>query len=843
MATTISLTGRLADITSRPIESTTTVTVKAPSYAPGPGIELTTSQPVPVDVQEDGAITVDVVEGVGWLYLEGDGWTESVRFVAAEGMTTLWEAVVNALPQNVNIKRILTELYEAYAQSQAGQALPPYLLETALEARYATKQEFLAALQLKVEPIVASYLGSDRVVQDAAAAAISQEIAKQTQFTSQIGSADRADFNKIVRTNETGNVWIATKAITQDGHPTNKAYVTDAIKKAVEPLEEDAKTHWLGSEDLNTVTEKGSYSQYWVSGAKPELNYPTSKPGILTVDTNRTRIVQQFVPLDETMAAYRRYATQDSGGSLTWKPWVRQGWQGYDLGSKDLDDVIEPGVYAQPETRFAAAAMSYPVSEIGVLEVLANGDRITQRYTRTVGAIASWHRYSYIDSANGKRVWRPWDKIGGQAQTAVSETEILVTADYTGKSDAQPAIQEAIDQGVASGKTVRLLPGILRVDRPIKVKSKLTLRGSGAGKTIIRPQGQCNGMDMVRDGSILRNVTITDLEIDGVNQTMPSTGYTPTVSKGIFLERIREMEMRNLVLRNTAATGLGIDHVTGVIENVWAIRCGRLNSGNRAGGSGIGIGVGWLDAEWEPLTIANCHTEGNGRYGIFIESQSHNVFPSGITITGCTAKGNKDGIGDDGSTGTVITGCHVTGNSRAGIDVGEGTMPEAHPGVFSKVIGNHVENNGYVGILATANADGALQHVQILDNTVIGGAGDGIKLQVKTTDSSLRNVGVKVSGNEVGENAGVGILLDGATSTLSVMMEQFWISGNRMWGNTGGAIRVQATTRNLVIDRNHAWDTGEEESQAIALSVENTHEGLRVLDDNIWFSGAVIMPA
>lgn len=100
MAQTVSLTGRLADITSKPVEEITTCTVKAPTYRPGPDIEITTSQPQQITLDEDGKITINTVAGIGWLYIEGPGWSESIKFVAAAGMTTLWEAVVNALGPN-----------------------------------------------------------------------------------------------------------------------------------------------------------------------------------------------------------------------------------------------------------------------------------------------------------------------------------------------------------------------------------------------------------------------------------------------------------------------------------------------------------------------------------------------------------------------------------------------------------------------------------------------------------------------------------------------------------------------------------------------------------------------
>ena len=98
MAETITLAGRLADITSATVENITDVTVKAPAYNPGPGFELTTTKPAQVSLSGDGAFTLNVVEGVGWLYLDGDGWSDSVRFVAKKGMSRFIEAVLNAGP-------------------------------------------------------------------------------------------------------------------------------------------------------------------------------------------------------------------------------------------------------------------------------------------------------------------------------------------------------------------------------------------------------------------------------------------------------------------------------------------------------------------------------------------------------------------------------------------------------------------------------------------------------------------------------------------------------------------------------------------------------------------------
>lgn len=95
MAVTIS--GKLSDITGRPVEEITRATVKAETpttIATG----LVATQPRDVPISSDGSVTVTVEEGVKtWLYLEGRGWSDSVPLIAAAGMTFLWEAVANAL--------------------------------------------------------------------------------------------------------------------------------------------------------------------------------------------------------------------------------------------------------------------------------------------------------------------------------------------------------------------------------------------------------------------------------------------------------------------------------------------------------------------------------------------------------------------------------------------------------------------------------------------------------------------------------------------------------------------------------------------------------------------------
>lgn len=94
---TVTLAGDLVDLTGRSVEEITNVIVKAAYATPAPG-GLTTTQPRAVE-HDRGRVSIQAQEGVrGWLYLDGDGWSDSIPFVAAAGMTQLWEAVANALP-------------------------------------------------------------------------------------------------------------------------------------------------------------------------------------------------------------------------------------------------------------------------------------------------------------------------------------------------------------------------------------------------------------------------------------------------------------------------------------------------------------------------------------------------------------------------------------------------------------------------------------------------------------------------------------------------------------------------------------------------------------------------
>ena len=94
----VTLAGKITEVTTRPVSEVTTVTAKAARPTPVAGGVVAT-QPVNIDYAADtGTIELTLTVGVKtWIYLDGDGWSDSVPVIAAEGMTDLWEAVINGL--------------------------------------------------------------------------------------------------------------------------------------------------------------------------------------------------------------------------------------------------------------------------------------------------------------------------------------------------------------------------------------------------------------------------------------------------------------------------------------------------------------------------------------------------------------------------------------------------------------------------------------------------------------------------------------------------------------------------------------------------------------------------
>ena len=163
---------------------------------------------------------------------------------------------------------------------------------------------------------------------------------------------------------------------------------------------------------------------------------------------------------------------------------------------------------------------------------------------------------------------------------------------------------------------------------------------------------------------------------------------------------MRDCTVRDLSIKNTAATGLGIDHLHRVvIDNVTVTNCGRLNNGTTdPGGNGIGIGIGGMTGSEESIVINRCHAHDNKRGGIMVEAQGSTS--RGVRVVNCYASGNGIGFLDAGGWGATWMGNYAKANIGAGFAVKEGTNGlDSLLGRQGRMDGNFSYFNGGQGFL------------------------------------------------------------------------------------------------------------------------------------------------
>jgi parallel beta-helix repeat protein len=368
-----------------------------------------------------------------------------------------------------------------------------------------------------------------------------------------------------------------------------------------------------------------------------------------------------------------------------------------------------------------------------------------------------------------------------------------------GRVNDQPslaALVEKLGHECAADGRPRVLycpPGeYLLCDVPTIWKSGVSLIGAGPGATRFLLQGKDQPVSLARfieqmDGASpqypLRDCMFASFEIDGSRVEL--TKYNPR-AKGLDLQYMIRAMFRDLYIHDTAATGLGCDHLQdSTIQGVIAERCGRANNGREPGGAGLGIGIGgW--GQIERLDIMDCIAVGNARHGIFVElQQGMKVRPRGIKIAACHCVDNRYGISDWGAEGLVASTCVLCENHEVGFDVSaEGTSEIAGRGGL--VADCVIDGNGRDGV-SIGNTHGAYtvrasrishngrygyyQHnikddpepsreIAIDSNDIYKNGLDGIHVGAPMTDPTIannriRNNGRRTGGAARGEGAGV----------------------------------------------------------------------------------------
>lgn len=188
-------------------------------------------------------------------------------------------------------------------------------------------------------------------------------------------------------------------------------------------------------------------------------------------------------------------------------------------------------------------------------------------------------------------------------------------------------------------------------DHCIKMRSNVSICGSGE-KTVLMPTGDSQyGLDMFYFNdyldhdtqNYLENCQFQDFVIDA---SLTSCKTYTSAGKGFMFNLFRNCHWINITVRNTDATGFGVDcPINSTMSNCTAIGCGKAAAEDANGASGFGIGYGF--ASGESLKIYNCTAIDNKKFGFFFEHQGRFDplrYPldhqGSFEISACYAEGN-----------------------------------------------------------------------------------------------------------------------------------------------------------------------------------------------------------
>ena len=152
-------------------------------------------------------------------------------------------------------------------------------------------------------------------------------------------------------------------------------YVDDAVSRL--------NTINIGTSHLDALRTPGRYSQPLVENATTAKGYPVAgeRVNLFVIPMHETAEsqVMQYLVVKNTGAIYIR---DYIGG---WSAWKLQGTSVASLGERHLDEVSEPGHYAQAITRLATAERGYPVAnQRVVLEVSRINANVASQFLQTL---------------------------------------------------------------------------------------------------------------------------------------------------------------------------------------------------------------------------------------------------------------------------------------------------------------------------------------------------------------------------------------------------------------------------------------------------------------------------
>lgn len=356
----------------------------------------------------------------------------------------------------------------------------------------------------------------------------------------------------------------------------------------------------------------------------------------------------------------------------------------------------------------------------------------------------------------------------------------------TSSEDNTPAMQTLIDTVNSNGGGIIYLPvGAYKFktsgtalnamnESALVAKSNVSIIGESLTGTIIKMIGKTNSgytwLGYYNSATPIEGCTYSNFTVDAEECTITTYSHR---GKAFFYHNVKNCVWRDLILRKTPATALGIDMLDNVvIDSIYCDNCGREWSTGGEGGAGIGIGTGLYTNE--NYVIRNCICVNCGHFGIFLEDQGR--FDSSYTYKH--------------SKGASIVNNIVRGTKNYGIGLRGGK---------NIIIAN---NQTYENTNGGIYLDYGCHDVDINNNLVIDNTGNGILIETSMGNQNVNNILIQsnhIQGNDVG--------IDMKSPTANMKYFNNVLNGNTTGIKTSTGQSNTIIKNNLLLDNANSIDT------------------------------------
>ncbi|SWN35451.1 Uncharacterised protein [Klebsiella pneumoniae] len=371
-------------------------------------------------------------------------------------------------------------------------------------------------------------------------------------------------------------------------------------------------------------------------------------------------------------------------------------------------------------------------------------------------------------------------------------------------------------------------PAYYKMPIPVVPKSGVSLVGGGQEGTIFLPMGylpafQYRGKPTEASTEVyVENIQFCDFTVDGENQQLhPERGYIPDI-KGIFLQYYRNAYFDRLTVRNTGATGFGVDMPDKVfVANFIVENCGRLAQVGDLGASGFGLGTSFMSSE--PIFLSKIVGRGNKNYGIFFEPQRGVGTAQDAIVSIATFSGNFAGMADCGIEGLIASDVNLRGN-QYGFMADTGTNNGGRPGHRGKLTNFIIKGNAKHGMhFVSAKDENLIGQYSIIGAHIFENGEDGVNFKYP---NNRANSGVRFSVCEFNDNGRHGVNFEsGPVVNARITNCDFWNNGKLMPGN---AINSSASVKKSRFSMNTYYDLQSAPTQQYPVSISGDMEDVDI---------------